>query len=342
LIAERGEGSFRDSISLLDQLSNFASTISRTEVESVLGLAPSAQIAAILHDLEQGNVAALAAKLNQIQQDGISLITLSEQLIKALSEQATDQPDYYQLINQLFEAHLEKSPMPLLQLTAILGAAAAKNANSAKSDPAKTDDSPNHSASSESATKPKTVAQVATPSADLAEIIEAKIAREKPLVTPEQTTKPAKNAAPDISAKTDESSATESSSVSDKSVNSAPTDAAQPADSATKSLPDQLDWNTILDQAKQISTGFASVLKAANFDWLDQQLTLYFARKFQRDKCASPKYRAMLDQTFQDLFGAVPPIHIADGPKLAAESHDANVAKIADIMGGGELVKGAV
>jgi len=44
LIAEHGEGSFRDSISLLDQAGSSSDTVTRSDIERILGLAPGAYI----------------------------------------------------------------------------------------------------------------------------------------------------------------------------------------------------------------------------------------------------------------------------------------------------------
>ncbi|HLZ14656.1 MAG TPA: DNA polymerase III subunit gamma/tau, partial [Candidatus Saccharimonadales bacterium] len=64
LIARHGEGSFRDSISLLDQIRNSGEKITLADVQACLGLAPEEFIAQIVTALEAHDAASLAGSFS--------------------------------------------------------------------------------------------------------------------------------------------------------------------------------------------------------------------------------------------------------------------------------------
>ena len=77
LIAEHGEGSFRDSISLLDQASNVTDEITRGDVEQMLGLAPAEHIQALQSALEKLDHAAIITTLSSIYAQGYEPATVA-------------------------------------------------------------------------------------------------------------------------------------------------------------------------------------------------------------------------------------------------------------------------
>ena len=83
LIAEHGDGSFRDSISLLDQVSNlYENNIEIAHVEQLLGIAPSEIIDRITNHLVAGTPQQAIDLMQAITEQGLSI----GQLIKQLSE----------------------------------------------------------------------------------------------------------------------------------------------------------------------------------------------------------------------------------------------------------------
>lgn len=126
LIAEYGEGSFRDSISLLDQLAVMSGgTIKGAFVESSLGLAAGSQITHIVSLLISGSRAELHSLLNDLENRGVDAIVLTKQLIRQLKDAAMNRPEFYLLIDQLLD--VQKSPQPgtklLVTLLSSVGAA---------------------------------------------------------------------------------------------------------------------------------------------------------------------------------------------------------------------------
>lgn len=124
LIAERGDGSFRDSISLLDQLSSMSDEkegITAELVESALGLAPKKLVESLLAATEAGDISAIATQLQAAEADGLSPLTITEQLIAALRAHATYTPQSLALLDALLD--VMKSPNPSAKLLTVLGRA---------------------------------------------------------------------------------------------------------------------------------------------------------------------------------------------------------------------------
>ena len=127
LIALRSDGSFRDSISLLDQLSSLvdadAGVITAKLIEDTLGLAPQQTINQILDAVENHDIATLVATLNQAFNEGVSVAVLVEQLTENIREQITKNPQLLPLLDSIID--VIKSPQPQLKLLSVLGMAAA-------------------------------------------------------------------------------------------------------------------------------------------------------------------------------------------------------------------------
>ncbi|MBR3228929.1 DNA polymerase III subunit gamma/tau [Candidatus Saccharibacteria bacterium] len=82
LIAKRGGGSFRDSISLLDQVSNISDKgITKELVISAMGLPDEEKIAELITDYQAGNDIKTTATLKEILSSGIKPETITEELI---------------------------------------------------------------------------------------------------------------------------------------------------------------------------------------------------------------------------------------------------------------------
>jgi len=122
LIAERGDGSFRDSISLLDQLSSLADSkngITAELVEASLGLAPKERVNELLAAAEAGDFPSIVKLLDTTASEGIGASVLSDQLIRALRQKIVDNPSLLQLLDSLIDVN--KSSHPELKLLSALG-----------------------------------------------------------------------------------------------------------------------------------------------------------------------------------------------------------------------------
>lgn len=112
LIAQHGDGSFRDSISLLDQVRNYAESITVNDVRALLGVAPDTAIAELLEFVSAGDAGKLVLLLEQLREQGIEATMLAKQLMQTLR-------------GQLLAGTLQLAPESALQLMQNLIATAA-------------------------------------------------------------------------------------------------------------------------------------------------------------------------------------------------------------------------
>lgn len=136
LIAEHGGGSFRDSISLLDQLGSLEGKVTADTVESILGRARSHDIATVLQLLKEHKQADLHALLNDMMSQGISPVTLSEQLVAALLHETEASTEAYELGEKLMAVPKAHFPQ-LLLMTTLLGSIAVPEKPQTKTTPEK-------------------------------------------------------------------------------------------------------------------------------------------------------------------------------------------------------------
>ena len=125
LIAQRGDGSFRDSIGLLDQLASLTDDkkgITPDLIETTLGLAPKKVVDDILTSVEAHDVTKVAELLEQTVADGISSVTLTEQLTLTIRDHIATKPHLLPLLDSLLD--VSKSSHPQLKLLSSLGTAA--------------------------------------------------------------------------------------------------------------------------------------------------------------------------------------------------------------------------
>jgi DNA polymerase-3 subunit gamma/tau len=126
LIAIRGDGSFRDSISLLDQLRGLTdekTKITRELIEQSLGLAPATFISQLLEAYESKDLKAIVTLLDESEKNGIQPNVISSQLIVAVRSLIADKPHLIQLLDQLLD--VAKSSQPNIKLLTTLAAHAA-------------------------------------------------------------------------------------------------------------------------------------------------------------------------------------------------------------------------
>lgn len=132
LIAQLGDGSFRDSISLLDQLRSLSDDkegITEDLVETTLGLAPAKRVADILAAYEQKDLGSIVSLLDRSERDGIQTTVLSHQLIQTLRTVIVTKPQLVELLDHLLDVN--KSSQPSIKLLTVLGAHAAPKPKSA-------------------------------------------------------------------------------------------------------------------------------------------------------------------------------------------------------------------
>lgn len=121
IIARRGEGTFRDSISLLDQLASLATSedgITKALVEQAIGLAPAEHVAKLLAAYENRDLTAIVKLVDEGEQSGIQVGVLVSQLIQAIREHVVEKPQLLTLLDQLLD--VQKSSQPTIKLLTVL------------------------------------------------------------------------------------------------------------------------------------------------------------------------------------------------------------------------------
>ncbi len=301
LIAEHGGGSFRDSISLLDQLGSLEGTVTTDTVESILGRARSTEIARLLELIQDKNQSELHASLQTMLAQGASPVTLSEQLVAALLGRSDASVNTYELSEKLMAVPKAHFPQ-LLLVSTLLGFVA------------KADDGRRTADDKMAQSKPETPGGVAPASA------QNEVSREEGA---DRATGPVSN---DESGKNEETS-----KPVEQEVKSEQTERSNLSETEGK-----FDWVAVLAATKKTNPALHSVLSRAEVRLDGETLHLTFQYALHRKKLDQAQYRTQLSRVLLDVCNLNPTIIIEEtGTQLAS---DDPAKKVADLMGGGERV----
>lgn len=296
LIAERGDGSFRDSISLLDQLQSLTDDkkgITAELIEVSLGLAPASIVDDILNAVEKHDVTKVAQILTDTEATGISPVVLNQQLTSTLRKRAPEKPQLLPLLDALLD--VPRSTQPSIKLLSVLGTAALDH-------------------------KPKSVA-LATPvlevSATIEELSQQATKPHPKIETPAPKPEPAvtKKATPAPQATTPQAAQTESpiTQIINKDI--------------------EFDWNNLIAHTKEHYIALYSVLSKCGYE-IDEnnKLTLYCINAFYKKKLDDSKYSTHLYDSLKATGGYE---LVVDTIPTRPPLKDSQAEAIADIMGGG-------
>jgi DNA polymerase-3 subunit gamma/tau len=314
LIADRGDGSFRDSISLLDQLSSLTDDkkgITPDLIEATLGLAPTQAVNAIIAGVEAHDVTKVAELLEKTTADGISPVTLTEQLTHTIRDQIASKPHLLPLLDGLLD--VSRSSQPQLKLLATLGAAALEH-------------------------KPTKTAALATPVLEVTATIE-ELSRQATKV------KPAMPAASEVISKVSPAVAPEVSSTDTLEPESIPVLKQRETRSEAVSVEDtsgdsavearDFDWKALVEHTRKNYVALFSVLSKCDHELIGNDLTLYTKSAFYKKKLDDQKYSTHLYDSLKSIGSYELTVHTVPTP-LPPKSSQA--AAVAAIMGGGEEV----
>lgn len=315
LIAERSRGGFRDGISMLDQLSALASAdkpLSASDVAQYLGLSATETLENLLKLYQQRDAPGALNLLGELEQTGTDPVVLSRQLLSLLRERLHQRPELIQLVKQLIE--VDRHPHPDLKLLTIF----MDNGEQA------TDTSPERI--SPSIASPKTTAK---PPATISKPpVEAP---ESPAATSEApAAQPAENS-PKTAPKKQQTNISKGKETADTATPAGN----QPASDNPVSSATDIDWDKIIALAKEQSFAIATLLQKCSWQRDGNTLTLYVGNAFNKKKLDNAKNRPLIATIAQQVAGTE--LDIATiGQK--APPKDAELAKIAELMGGGEEV----
>lgn len=326
LIAEHGGGSFRDSISILDQAQSLGKKITEHDIEQLLGIAPQQIVTTILDSLEAHDAAALINQLQETRQQGIAPTLLSKQLSAAirnniLSKSSTQQLQLLSLLGNLIEVNQSSDPYATLEIALLeyIFSNTAPQITPIPTTPSVTPTPPPSAAEKTTPQKPK----VEKPPKDTSitpkkgNIVEQKHSSEEKIETTET---------PDI-APEDSAGTASQSNPSNSSINPAV-------------------WPDVLTHIKQKYNTLYGVLRMAQPEFSDDVLTLHLAFAFHQKRLNEPKNRKIIGDAIMHVSGATPQITCvvtekSTQPKTpsATSKENPEINTISNIFGGAELLE---
>ena len=121
LVAVHGDGSFRDSISLLDQVRSLGDHVTKDDVERLLGIAPEEALEKLFSVLEDGTAGDLFTLLNDLRSQGLRAGSVASQLGDRLRQKIIEEPAFQnhqstKLLGELLRVGASTQPDRVLEL----------------------------------------------------------------------------------------------------------------------------------------------------------------------------------------------------------------------------------
>ena len=314
LIAERSRGGFRDGISMLDQLSALAGAgkpLSTSDVAQYLGLSATETLESLLELYQQRDASGALNLLGKLEQTGTDPVVLSRQLLSLLRARLHQRPELITLVKQLIE--VDRHPHPDLKLLTIFMDNGEQPAN----------------------TSPEPSPLIADPKATAkppVTISKSPIDKPEPSVSDTET--PAAQPAESLP-KTALKDQQANDSTDKVIIDAAPADHQPTSNNPPDPTATDIDWDKIIALAKEQSFAIATLLQKCGWRRDGNTLTLYVGNAFNKKKLDDAKNRPLIATIVQQVTGTE--LDIATiGQK--APPKDAELAKIAELMGGGEEI----
>lgn len=298
LIAERGGGSLRDSISLLDQIQHSESKngeITRSDIEASLGLATKDEINAIGEAILSGDALKIITAVRQPELRGIGAVSVADQLYNWIQRNLESYPYLVTYFEDLIK--VQKSHRPdIAILVAVLKFAVKMPESQIIQHP-----------STQESNKPNSLS------------MPSKIT-EEPVATTESPEKSTKILDAESKQNDDNSYVASQKDVQQKDQNKK----------------NNFNWQSVLDYLndhKSEFKGIHTILEKSKPIVKDNKVSLYVLNKF--NKTELDKRRAVLGKILSESGVGDFEIEIIDRP---APPQNEQAAKVAAIMGGGEEV----
>ena len=319
LIAQHGEGSFRDSISLLDQASSIAAHVARTDVERILGLAPDDYITRLHTALSRADSASIVGTLAELYALGYEPAMVAQQLSTVLrgavlAGHADNLQSHLALLKQLLDVPAARSPRQLLELLLLQSALAGSN--------------PAQMPAPAASHVPLTPAPVVAPQS---------AATTPPKMTAPETKPPEPVEQPPKIIKAEEGTKTEAPKT-EVPAEPAPTAAPAPVVAGTGSVDVAELWQQTLEEIKMQYNTLYGIARMATPTFDGSHLTLAFKFAFHQKRIHEAKNRKIFADIFERLYGS--PVEIicvvasADTPTEGG----ADISTVSNIFGGAELL----
>lgn len=327
LIAQHGKGSFRDSISLLDQMQNLSDgVITHGSVMQILGLADSSMLAQLLQSYEAGDLQQTVTLLDGISAHGTPPAIIADQLIATIRHNISSNPQYLNLLDDLLEVH--KSAWPEIKLLTALTKTIPTSGNKpVLKAPAKM-------AVAEGVAPVLSETKGDAKSADT--LKSSRKANDPEKVTPTEikSTGLSKNDTNSVAVPVHSELNTEGASApvnNEKSADSKKQPSNKPV--SVKQVDSvELDWQKFLTVIKPKAAGAFIILKTCDYTFDGKTLTIFAGKRFNKTNL----YKALPDiNDALNSIGVSAEIDVLDTPKPPA---DATTANILAMMGGGEEI----
>ena len=340
LIAEHGDGSFRDSISLLDQASNITDTITRPDVEQMLGLVSAEQIGTLLQAVVSGDKTAVVANLAELHSAGYEPARIASQLGEQLrttllnATAGLDSHETLHLLELLLNVPAARQPKQLLELvllqTTLRGEVITlKPATAAPEtiEPLKPTAAP----------EPKPAPSTVIPAEAASKTEKSSMNKPEDLSTPADAS--GRDDTETVSVKTHSNPAETATQVDESAKAKKPT----PKEGALSDVELNDIWYQTLDSIKKQYNTLYGMARMATPELAGDKLTLNLKFAFHQKRLNEAKNRKILGDAFSSLSGKQIEIYcvVADKPlppvPVAAASGD--VSAISNIFGGAELLE---
>lgn len=326
LIASHGDGSFRDSIGLLDQTATNNTQITIDTVQQMLGLAPRETITQIIDSLKSTDPKELIEKLTDLRERGVQTGVLSKQLSEHLRSNIINDAKfrdqkYLRLLEAIINSSGSVNPERQLEIELLdFVISFGQVSEETKPKPASTE-----------ALKQETIKKVEQKK-------EGKPAKEQPTSHKQVE-----------SQESEEDSPIDNEVFSSSSKNA--TSEKQPEKISEPKEPNELDieldsesWPVILNAVKQKYNTLYGVLRMADTSFEENKLVLSFKFPFHKKKIDDSKNKKIISdlirtKTGQDMEIIVQLTNKVETPKPAVVKKSKAISNVSDIFGGAELLE---
>ncbi|MCL4405621.1 MAG: DNA polymerase III subunit gamma/tau [Firmicutes bacterium] len=141
LIAEHGQGSFRDSISLMDQASNYSQPVSADTVLTLLGMPPDQLIDTLIEQIESDSVSGIVKTLQELGEQGYPPANIASRLGSKIRERIIAQSPLLsmeislKLLENLIEVPGSYAPSQSLEIGILKNLANSMSPKTVKAEP---------------------------------------------------------------------------------------------------------------------------------------------------------------------------------------------------------------
>ncbi len=326
LVVKRGGGSFRDSLSLLDQISTLSDEkIDAALITKVLGLPQSEAIINILNAYAASDVAHIRTQLQELLDSGVKAEIIADNLISEIV--ANPQPMHLPLLDQLIE--VSRSAYPQVKL--LLALCSHNLAPSTAPAPATFKAAATPVASVATVTAAAAISTNVTAVASAGTSIPAHSSTDAPTLAPSSAVE--HDASPKVTHRTPTESiaamkpSTKSTIAKSSTAATNTTTAKAPMQTASAN-PAEL-WNQILLRIQAVSPMNYKYFADSDYTLQDEKLTIYAKHKFAKNQ---------ITKRLTNIAEILPENYTIEVNDQTLNK-DADMAAIAALMGGGEEVK---